>query len=64
MWGQRLSTAWTCIAPGEERQGVSRDVDGQAACGLDVCQAANANEVSAGAVFLGHDRFSVIRPGT
>ena len=47
------------IAPGEECQGVSLDVDGQAACGLDVCQAANANEVSAGAVFLGHDRFSV-----
>ena len=47
------------IAPGEECQGVSLDVDGQAACGLDVCQAANANEVSASAVFLGHDRFSL-----
>jgi hypothetical protein len=47
------------IAPGEECQGVSLDVDGQAACGLDVCQEANPNEVSASAVFLGHDRFSV-----
>jgi hypothetical protein len=47
------------IAPGEECQGVSLDVEGQAARGLDVCQAADANEVSASAVFWGHDRFSL-----
>ena len=46
-------------APGEECQGVSLDMDDQAACCLDVCQAANANELSASAVFLGHDRSSL-----
>jgi hypothetical protein len=47
------------LAPGEECQRMSLDVDGQAACGLDVCHAANANEARAGAVFLCHDSFSV-----
>ena len=57
--GAAVVNGMDLIAPGEECQGVSLDVDGQAACGLDVCQAANANEVSASAVFLGHDRFSL-----
>jgi hypothetical protein len=39
------------IALGEERQGVSLDMDRQAAFGRDLCQAANTNEASAGRVF-------------
>src|SRR5262249_55535823 len=35
------------LAPDEECEGASLDVDGQTACGLDICQAADANEVSA-----------------
>jgi hypothetical protein len=50
------------IALGEERQGVSLDMDSQAVCGLDVCQAANADEASAGRVLLSHDKFSLMAP--